>query len=202
MNRESKKNSSYSPIDDLIGISENCIKKLNKSQTKVKIRSIIIMCSTVTLSVTLLRPIITLSLIGSSVINIGQAYYLKRKSNNINIHKKTIGQINKYLNLEQKLNRKHSTSLDRLIFNSEHRNDLYNCIWTNDIDYLQTIIKKYETKFEEALVILNKNKNDDKTTSNKTTIESTNNQLITKPYYQTDNQEQNIKGCQYVKKYY
>ncbi len=142
MNIESKKNNSGSPIDDLIRISENYIKKLNKSQKMAKIKSIIIMCSTVTLSVTLLRPIITLSLIGSSVINIGQAYYLKRKSNNINIHKKTIGQINKYLNLEQKLNRKHSTSLDRLIFNSEHRNDLYNCIWTNDIDYLQTIIKK------------------------------------------------------------
>lgn len=198
-NNEGKK--LYDPIEELIKISERSINKLDKKNIIIKIRTTIIMCSTLILSCTILRPIITFSLIGSSLINLGQAYYLKNKTNKIQKRKKAIGQINKFLNLDKNLNNSHDTVLDKLRINSEYRNDLYECIWTNDIKCLQNITQKYETKFIEDLTILNKKENDDKTSSySTTTLSPINKSITTQKYSQPNLKKQPINGHQFVKK--
>ena len=206
MNINNKEKKPYNPIEELIKISEESINNLDKKNKIIKVRATIIMCSTMILSFTILRPIITFSLIGSSLINLVQAYTLKRQINNIKERKKAIRQINKYLNLEKKLNRKHKTILNNFIFNAEHRNDLYECIWTNNIEYLQNITKKYETKFKDDLNILSKinkpikNSNETaKVISNNTTTPNIYNGLTTAQQYYKPNSQ--INGYQYVKAY-
>lgn len=197
-NNEGKK--LYDPIEELIKIGEKSINKLDKKNIIIKIRTTIIMCSTLILSCTILRPIITFSLIGSSIINIGQAYYLKKKINNIQKRKKAIGQINKFLSLNKKSDNKYDTILNKLRINSEYRNDLYECIWTNNIKYLQDITQKYEEKFKEE-IILNRRKSNVQTTSDNTSTPSSINKTITtQQYIQPKYKKQPINGHQFVKK--
>lgn len=196
-NNEGKK--LYDPIEELIKIGEKSINKLDKKNIIIKIRTTIIMCSTLILSCTILRPIITISLIGSSLINIWQAYYLKNKTNKIQKRKKAIGQINKFLNLDKELNNSHDNVLDKLRINSQYRNDLYECIWTNDIKCLQDITQKYEEKFKEE-IILNRRKNNVQTASDSTSTPSSINKSITTQQYQQNHKKQPINGRQFVKK--
>lgn len=196
-NNEGKK--LYDPIEELIKIGEKSINKLDKKNIIIKIRTTIIMCSTLILSCTILRPIITISLIGSSLINICQAYYLKNKTNKIQKRKKAIGQINKFLNLDKELNNSHDNVLDKLRINSQYRNDLYECIWTNDIKCLQDITQKYEEKFKEE-IILNRRKNNVQTASDSTSTPSSINKSITTQQYQQNHKKQPINGRQFVKK--
>lgn len=196
-NNEGKK--LYDPIEELIKIGEKSINKLDKKNIIVKIRTTIIMCSTLILSCTILRPIITISLIGSILINIWQAYYLKNKTNKIQKRKKAIGQINKFLNLDKELNNSHDTVLDKLRINSQYRNDLYECIWTNNIKCLQDIAQKYEEKFKEE-IILSERKINVQTTSDSTSNPSSINKSITTQRYQQNHKKQPINGRQFVKK--
>lgn len=195
-NNEGKK--LYDPIEELIKIGEKSINKLDKKNIIIKIRTTIIMCSTLILSCTILRPIITISLIGSSLINICQAYYLKNKTNKIQKRKKAIGQINKFLNLDKKLDNKYNV-LDKLRINSQYRNDLYECIWTNDIKCLQDITQKYEEKFKEE-IILSERKINVQTTSDNLSNPSSINKSITTQQYQQNHKKQPINGRQFVKK--
>lgn len=196
-NNEGKK--LYDPIEELIKIGEKSINKLDKKNIIIKIRTTIIMCSTLILSCTILRSIITISLIGSSLINIWQAYYLKNKTNKIQKRKKAIGQINKFLNLDKELNNSHDNVLDKLRINSQYRNDLYECIWTNDIKCLQDITQKYEEKFKEE-IILSERKNNVQTTSDNLSTPSSINKSITTQQYQQNHKKQPINGRQFVKK--
>lgn len=193
-NNEGKK--LYDPIEELIKIGEKSINKLDKKNIIIKIRTTIIMCSTLILSCTILRPIITISLIGSSLINIWQAYYLKNKTNNIQKRKKAIGQINKFLNLDKNFNNSHDNVLDKLRINSQYRNDLYECIWTNDIKCLQNITQKYEEKVKEEIILIKKNQ----TTSDSSSTSSSINKSITTQRYQQNHKKQPINGHQFVKK--
>ncbi|MCI9434396.1 MAG: hypothetical protein HFI86_03840 [Bacilli bacterium] len=193
-NNEGKK--LYDPIEELIKIGEKSINKLAKKNIIIKIRTTIIMCSTLILSCTILRPIITISLIGSSLINIWQAYYLKNKTNNIQKRKKAIGQINKFLNLDKNFNNSHDNVLDKLRINSQYRNDLYECIWTNDIKCLQNITQKYEEKVKEEIILIKKNQ----TTSDSSSTSSSINKSITTQRYQQNHKKQPINGHQFVKK--
>ncbi|MCI8777588.1 MAG: hypothetical protein HFI87_00325 [Bacilli bacterium] len=193
-NNEGKK--LYDPIEELIKIGEKSINKLDKKNIIIKIRTTIIMCSTLILSCTILRPIITISLIGSSLINIWQAYYLKNKTNNIQKRKKAIGQINKFLNLDKNFNNSHDNVLDKLRINSQYRNDLYECIWTNDIKCLQNITQKYEEKVKEEIILIKKNQ----TTSDSASTSSSINKSITTQRYQQNHKKQPINGHQFVKK--
>lgn len=201
MNKNNEEKKPYDALEELIETSARSIKRLDKKNKIIKIKTTIIMCSTVILAFTILRPIITFSLIGSSLINLGQAYNLKRKINNIKERKKAIGQINKFLNLDKKINRQYDTILNKIQINAGYRNDLYECIWTNDIKYLQNITQKYETKFIEDLTILNKKENDDKTSSySTTTLSPINKSITTQKYSQPNLKKQPINGHQFVKK--
>lgn len=142
------------------------LKHLNKKTKMAKIRSIIIMFSTLIMSFTIFQPILPLALIISCFIDLFESVRLKHKLDIINRHEKADISINKFLKLEIELDKKKKFVGNTIeLFQSRMKTliDLYNCFDTDNVEFLENITKKYDQKYEEDLIILKQlNKKDNK----------------------------------------
>ncbi len=199
MNNEQRKKTPYSEsLSELIKISNDFLKTSNKKIKMIKIRNIIIICTTLVLTFTVLKTIIPLSLITSCLIDGFEIYKSKKQVNNIQKRKKAIEKINDFFNLEAELIKNNCASksiMGNFFKRMEYSKDLYTCFQTEDSMFLKDITKKYTKNIESDLTILN---NGNKQTNVKP-ISTTTNNSVNNIVYLPNNKEP-INGYSYVKK--
>ncbi len=205
MYEENERKTPYtSSLSNLITISENSLKKLAKKQTTIKIKSSIIMGTTLIATFTILRPIMYLALIGSGLINLVTAYKLKKQLYNISEHQKAITTIKRFLNLEIELNKKKIISvntIEKFKHNMEYSTDLYECFLTNNMKMLKDKSKKYEKKINDNLITSNQiSCEKDKHSKVQLTTQTKHKVSHNIPNYFSTYNKQQINGYQYTKK--